>query len=464
MTQKTNYKLLAVLFVLSACFTVTSSEAQIWKRLKNKAKEKIKKTEDKLIDKLDKKTDKVLDSTIDGTGKKNAQNDRGKSFGSASINHSALYGMFSVSEVTRTKVNKEGNKVSISGSWRTSDADIFDGYILNIKTVNSIDELQNKTFKIPEEATLELGYNALVQGTYVYERGKEHAPQILQVTSGSATVTFNKDKDVNIMFTANVKLRDHKVEKGMTHNTPATINGSIRTSEPIYSITQGQKTVQSNSNTNSNLTNEETAALKNKLSPTINLPNSYSFSQKIKVEITDDRGDAHPVEFLFGAYPDIYGMSVASKELQGQGDVTMVMTPKSSTMFMNVAGMKMKRTSSMDQMGQFNVSENMPSSSDFTYKKTGKTKTILGYQCEEYQVDYTYTDATGSVSFWVSKDFPIQNKELPMLGMKMNNPYFDGFVLELSSVHQGKSIQMKVTEVSNTSLTIRPSEYKNAGF
>ena len=95
---------------------------------------------------------------------------------------------------------------------------------------------------------------------------------------------------------------------------------------------------------------------------------------------------------------------------------------------------------------------------------SGKTKTILGYQCEEYKVDYNYTNANGSMSFWISKDFPIQNKELPMLGMKMNNPYFDGFVLELTSVHQGKSMTMKVTDVSNQSLTIKPSEYRKAGF
>lgn len=463
MKSKTNYKLLALLLVLSACFTATSSEAQIWKRLKKKAKEKLKKTEDKLVDKLDKQTDKVLDSTLDGTGKA-TQNDRGKSFGTASINHSTLYGMFSVNDVTRTQVNKEGQKVSISGSWRTSDADVFDGYILNIKKIKNIEELQNKTFRIPEDATLELGYNALVQGTYTYERGKEHAPQMLQVISGSATVTFNKDKDVNIMFTANVKLRDHTIEKGMAHNTSATINGSITTSEPKYTITKGQKKSPNNSNNTSDISEADATHLKNNLTPTVKLPKSYAFNKKIKVEITDDRGDTYPVEFLFGSYPDIYGMSVASKELQGQGDVTMVMTPKSSTMFMNVAGMKMKRTATADQIGQFNVSENMPAQSDFAYKKTGNTKTILGYQCEEYKVEYTYTDAIGSVSFWISKDFPIQNKELPMMGMKMNSPYFDGFVLELSSVHQGKSMKMQVIDLSDTSLTIRPSEYKNAGF
>ena len=55
MKSKINFKMFVTLLVLTACFTATSADAQLWKRLKKKAKEKLKKTEDKLVNKLDKK-------------------------------------------------------------------------------------------------------------------------------------------------------------------------------------------------------------------------------------------------------------------------------------------------------------------------------------------------------------------------------------------------------------------------
>lgn len=466
MIPKINYKTLVAFIILSMCFAPTT-DAQIWKRLKKKAKEKLKKTEDKLVDKLDKKTDKVIDSTMDGTKKSSSKkkiDDRLKSYGNASISHSAVYGMFSVNDLSKTKINKEGNKVSISGSWRSSGADVFDGYVLNIKNVDDINNLQNKTFKIPEEATLKLAYNALVQGEYVYERGKVHAPQTLEATSGNATVTFNKDQNFSLNFSVNVKLRDHKVATTMDHNTPAVINGMVNTTSPDYRITKEIKKKEKRE-AEKDLTESEKNALLEKLSPTVNIPSSFSFNKKMEVEITDSRGEKYSVDFLLGNYSDIYGMLVAPKEMQGQGEVTMVMTPKSSTMFMNVAGMKMKKSTSINQLGdQYNMSDKLPEGSDFAYVKTGNTKTIAGYNCEEYKVEYNYTNSQGSASFWVSKDFPIQNMELPMMGMKLNNPYLSGFVLELNSNHQGQSMTMKVIGVSNESLTINSSEYRKAGF
>jgi len=171
------------------------------------------------------------------------------------------------------------------------------------------------------------------------------------------------------------------------------------------------------------------------------------------------------MEFLVGNYPDIWGMSVAPEQLQGQGSMLMVMTPKASIGFMDVAGMKMKKATSLEQMGdQYNMDEKIPDGGDFEYKKTGNTKTILGYTCHEYKVDYDYTNSKGSVSFWVSKDFPIQNIELPMLGMKMNNPYLDGFILEMNSTNKGKSFKIEVTNVSDKSVTINSNEYRKMGF
>ena len=145
--------------------------------------------------------------------------------------------------------------------------------------------------------------------------------------------------------------------------------------------------------------------------------------------------------------------------------MTIVNTPKSSTMFMDVAGMKMKKTTKLEDLGdQYSAGDNLPDGADFSYKKTGNSKTIAGYSCEEYKVDYGYVNNNGSASLWVSKDFPIQNMELPVLGMTLNNPYYSGFVMEMNMTNNGRTNVIRVTNVSNTSLNINASEFKKMGF
>ena len=453
-----NFKKLLFSFLF---FALTfSANAQLWKKLKNKAQQKLE-------NKIEKEADKKVDSLLYGkkkTEKPDTIDNQQKSYGSASINHSILYGNFSVNDLSKTKVNKEGKKATIKGYWRTSSADVFDGYILTINNLENIEELSNKTFKIPEEATLKLAYNALVKGEYIYKRGQEHAPQNFELISGTATITFHKDKNVSLNFSGDVKLDNHKDNEDFVNNTLAVINGMINTNEPEFIVTKVIANASGNK-ANTELSESDKVFLKEKLSPTVNIPSSFSFNKSIKVEMTDSRGEKTPMEFLLGNYPDIYGISVSAKEMQGQGAVTMVMTPKSSTAFMDVAGMKMKRSTSIAQIeSQYNMTNKLPEGADFEYKKTGNTKTILGYNCQEYKVTYNYTNATGSASFWVAKDFPIQNIEMPMLGMKMNNPYLEGFVLELNSNHQGQNFNIKVIEFSNKNLLINSSEYKTMGF
>jgi len=484
MKSTTNYKLLAVLIVLSTCFTATSSEAQIWKRLKKKAKEKLKKTEDKLVNKLDKKTDKVLDSTIDGTGKTkkkgvkttkqgNVKNKRDavvfddKTYGSASLNHSAKYGVVNIKTVHKTKVQKEGQLFRMTGNWITTGVDVFDGYYIELKSTNLEELKTKKTFNIPTEATVRLGYDPIDRSTHQRESSGEG--QSYDVESGILNVTFVKDQTVEISFSGNATLKKAVKKANPSYEdeyeyieTPTTISGSINTSEPEYSIVKSNGT-KSGSNTGSSTSNADVVT--NRRNPTTTIPGSFSFNKKLNVEVIDHRGDSYPVDILLGNYSDIYGMQMAVKEMQGQGNVTIVNTPKNSTMFMDVGGMKMKKTTKLAEMGdQYQMSDQLPDGADFSYKKTGNTKTIAGYSCEEYKVEYNYTNNQGSASLWISKDFPIQNMQLPMLGMTLNNPYYSGFVMELNMTTNGKTTTMRVTGVSNTSLRINSSEFRKMGF
>lgn len=466
MILKTNYKTLFTFLVLSIYFTNNTS-AQLWKKLKNKLE---KKAQQKLEEKIDKETDKLIDSTLYGKkgNKKKEPIKKGleKSFGNASINHSVKYGNVQVKQLGKTKVTKEGNKFTFLGYWVTSTIDVFDGYNLEILNAESIDVLnQKKTFKIPEEATLKLGYDPIQQT----EKESSGEGQTYGLEGGFVTVSFEKDKSVSISFNGQATLtkaeiKPNAIDEYTYVKTPVTLSGMINTETPEYKLTKAFKNKEKQAR-NTDLSEADKNDLKDKLSPTVNIPSSFSFDKSIELEFTDDRGESYPMEFLLGNYPDIWGMSVASKEMQGQGKVVMVKTPTSSTAFMDVAGMKMKRSTSLEQMGsQYNMTEKLPENGDFEYKKTGNTKSILGYTCHEYRVDYSYTNSKGSSVFWVSDDFPIQNKELPMLGMKMNNPYFSGFVLELNTTHKGKNYIIKVTNVSDKKLIINTSEYKKMGF
>lgn len=459
--MKINKKLLCCVLFFGI---ITTSNAQFWKKIQKKLE---KKAEQKLEEKIDKEADKIIDSTLYGkkkekSPKKVLEDDRLKSYGSASINHSTLYGMFSVNDLTKTKVNKEGEKIKIIGYWRTSDADVFDGYKLILHNIKDINELKNKSLKIPQEASLNFAYNALVKGKYEYKRGQVHAPQILKVKSGTVTVSFNKDQNIIISFTGDVNLRDHSTAQEMLHRTPATISGMVNTTEPEYTITRERKEKQKNSM--DDISEDEKMEMLQKMSPTVNIPSTFSFHKSIEVKMTDERGDAQTIAFLTGNYPDIYGMFVAHKEMQGQ-EMLIVNTPKTSTMFMNMGGMKIKKSTSLEQLGdQYGVDNKIPEEGDFEYKKTGNTKTIISYLCEEVKVDYEYTDQKGSTSFWLSKDFPIQNKALPMLGMKMNNPNFSGFVLEMNTIQNGNKFTIEVTGVSDKNVSINTNEYKKMGF
>ena len=60
-------------------------------------------------------------------------------------------------------------------------------------------------------------------------------------------------------------------------------------------------------------------------------------------------------------------------------------------------------------------------------KKTGATKSILGFTCYEYK----YTNEGGYVSVWATKRLSCKcNTNITMLGMREGGP-IEGFVLEI---------------------------------
>ena len=423
-----NFKKLAFVLIIFTFFS-TPVNAQFWKKIKKKLEKKV---EQKVEEKIDKESDKLIDSTLYG---KRKRKDEGKPTSNIPkfTSDSGILIFYNHGYEYKTK----DISISVYGNFTTKNLS------KSVKTYNS-DRI------IPPVDALPPGY-VLANNDDGYLNPKEGKVQIHMADSTKVVYslkgtwnTFEGDKPVSASFVS-LSIADIVDKRNKTKERSK--KKDKKTNAPLTN------------NTSDNVTNSVT------ISPTVNIPSTFSFNKNISVEVTTDRGEKQTIDFLIGSYPDIYGISMTAKEMQGQGKMLMVMTPKSSTAFMDVAGMKMKRTTSLDQIGnQLNISDKLPEDGDFKYEKTGKTKTILGYNCEEYKVDYKYANDEGSASFWVSKNFPIQNKALPMLGMSINNPNFSGFVLELNSTHQGKTTTMKVTGVSNSNTTINTNEFRKMGF
>lgn len=181
---------------------------------------------------------------------------------------------------------------------------------------------------------------------------------------------------------------------------------------------------------------------------------SYTFNQMMTLEMQTEGNEKAQLDFLFDSKnADVICMKLDNMGDDSGGKVYAVITPTSSTMFMDMPGMKIKKKVSREELGQLAYSDHIPQHNDL--EKTGNTKTILGYTCEEY----LYKNEGGTVHAWVTKNFPIKQKFVPILGMKKDGP-FEGFVLELNYKAANDSGSVKVIKIdTNASVKINANEY-----
>lgn len=105
---------------------------------------------------------------------------------------------------------------------------------------------------------------------------------------------------------------------------------------------------------------------------------------------------------------------------------------------------------------------------NFTYRKTGRTKKILGYKCTEYQAE----DDKSTVLVWTTTELKFASKQgmsklSEMNGIYTGGAYPNGFVLEMHSVgkEDGSQIDMIVTAIDESaSKTISTAGYQLINF
>lgn len=184
----------------------------------------------------------------------------------------------------------------------------------------------------------------------------------------------------------------------------------------------------------------------------------YVFNQSILLELSANDNEKTTLEFFFSKQnSNISCIKLGASENDAmEGDIYNVLTPDHATVFMDLPGMKIKKSITDQDIKAFDNSDKIPPKAEI--KKTGNTKTILGYLCHEY----SYTKENSKVLAWVVKgSFPIKSNYLPILGMHTNSPY-KGFVLELYYESANETGSIKALKIKdNITLEINTNHYKS---
>lgn len=192
----------------------------------------------------------------------------------------------------------------------------------------------------------------------------------------------------------------------------------------------------------------------------ITIPPVYDFDQKITMTVKTSNEDAIDIDYFFNSKnTSILCMRInVDEEIGSAESIYFIFKDDKIEMLMNISGMRIRKTITKEEFNAFSNLEEIPEQSGIT--KTGNSKTILGYSCHEYK---TTTDE-GSLTFWISPKFPIDNSFAPMLGMRTTSP-FNGFVMELYTTASTEKANLKITNVDlNTTLVLDTSLYKNFKF
>jgi hypothetical protein len=409
------------------CFCVvgfsTKANAQFWKKIQKKIEQKV---EQKIEQKIDKEADKVIDSTLNGKknrrGKEKPLSEIPKFTGGSGKLTFYNYGYEYTSDDASISVYGKFNTNNLSSSVKTYNED---------RVIAPVDAF-------PE------GY-ALASGKWGYLNPK--GGQIIIHHADSTKVVFSVKGTWNT-----IDGKKPVAGSYVSLNVSEIVDKRVANTSNTSMISSSEKNTSTN-NTNSVQTKSSNA------NADIAIPSTFSFNSSLEVKMTANNGTSADLEFLLGNYSGIYGMSIASAEMGEGGKVYNVVTPKSITMFMDVAGMKMKKTVAQEQFSQASFDDKMPSNPDDLIK-TGATKSILGYTCYEYK----YTNDGGYVSVWATKDFPVQATKIQMLGMREGGK-IEGFILEIDSKSGNETANMKAVKFNkNKNITIHTNDYKSIGY
>jgi len=458
---------LRILFLILCLVSFQDANAQLFKKLKKRAKEKAKNIENKVVNKVDEEVDKTVDGALEGRGNPNqgkptpqTENAK-KDFGDITINHSQKYGSVAITETSQVKVSKTNSGYTISGNWWSHQADIYDGFNITIKTdqdLKNTTDTQKRTFKIPEEATMQLGYdpqlpyNKKTEDNFV--RAVTNDYQNYDVLKGEVTVTVLSDAKVQISFSGTASLRT-VIRKANSDDFSesfyeASISGTLDGESPKF--ISAETIIQTNTTQNNSDSGYSITPTTSGTAPT---PGIYQFSYETVNRITVPKQDrTYKISYLINPNADYVAMKMDMSdysEAEMTGESIIVTDKGNAHIFVESAGMKLRMSNGMMGQKMENPTDQMANHDYGKLTKTGNTKTILGATCHEYSM----SDSNTKVSIWVAPSI-----QLPNWFVK-NTSLVNGHIMEYTVDSSEGNMKSEVIEIKkNINKTINPKEYR----
>lgn len=443
-----------LLFIFSISL-FPSSQGQILKRLKRKIERKVE-------NKIERKVDKTIDDAIDGEPKnkeKTQSNEANKSESYPQKNETKDYGDVNISsnkheaigigKIGKVRVFQTENSYRISGSWWTHDADIPDGFTLEIKDVASLkttDNPQKTKFKIPDEATLHLAYDPSMP------HNKSMSNDQLQAVTDKY-ISFDISKGEVSIYTFD----DNTIHFGFSGDDG--LKGSLQ-GHSIEFIKEDAPR-QSSSNVASN-ESSPSLPIFNRKGKSSSSAGTYNFTYEFVNEIKTDSDDqTYQVSYLFNPNASYFGMVVDMSKYSEEpmsGESIIIYDEGDSYILVETQGMKIQLSSQMAEKQQKSMPTEQFSNYDYSnIKKTGATKSILGYTCYEYQL----TDNENKLTMWVAPDFKIPNWFMQQQEQITEKSPLEGYVLEYYSESPDGKVSMKTIKIDeNINKKVVGSEYR----
>ena len=198
----------------------------------------------------------------------------------------------------------------------------------------------------------------------------------------------------------------------------------------------------------------------------VDLPDSYTFDITLECETKDYDGDKSDMEMLMTKD----GSAIGFVQIEEGKRMLMIFDTKNNLMAVyneeekTVQGMP-SMLSLAGAMAATSVDED---AYEMTMEKTGKTKKIAGYQCDEWEID----DEETTTKAYVAEDFPISWKESfgpylkQMLPTTQRDRMPEGMTLKSESKTKAKNKKSKfeVKEVIDTVFTINNKDYKQETY
>lgn len=196
---------------------------------------------------------------------------------------------------------------------------------------------------------------------------------------------------------------DQRIDQGIDKGLDA-IEGVFRKGKKKDKSASEQAPEQtSDHETSSTSTTESQAAYGMFGASSAELNSNYDFDHQVdmRIESFDKKGKSEGVQTMQMYFSDSETHVGVKAIMEGMNSVSIIdMTKYQMIMLMDMGGSKMAMAIDFDPSKFATEVETTDDATDVNFRKTGRTKTILGYSCDEYIME----DESSTVEFWVTRE------------------------------------------------------------